>query len=150
MNPEELIAHFALVPHPKAVFTAVRIAAAALFLRLPCRRILPGRAQPGTATFSSCCAKAAIPACIASGQDEIWHFYLGGPCVWLCWGRTALRGKPCWGRTLLDGQHLQYAVPAGFLVRGHAQPRFRLSRAGCVAGFLTPADLKLAAEKELP
>lgn len=138
MNPEELIAHFALVPHPEGGFYRRTYCSSGT---IPQAALPPDFAGPrpfGTAILFLL-REGGYSRLHRIRQDEIWHFYLGGPL------RLALLGQ-----NPLDGQHLQYAVPAGFWFGATPSPGSGFSLAGCtVSPGFDFADLKLGRRKEL-
>ena len=149
MNPEELIAHFALAPHPEGGFYRRTYCSSGT---IPQAALSSGFAGPrpfGTAILFLL-REGDYSRLHRIRQDEIWHFYLGGPLRLALLGPDGAAREVMLGQKPLDGQHLQYAVPAGFWFGATPCPGSGFSLVGCtVSPGFDFADLKLGRRKEL-
>lgn len=152
MNAETLIAHLNLAPHPEGGFyrrtysSPGNIPQAAL----PC-------GFRGARAFST-----AILFLLRKGdysrlhrirQDELWHFYLGGPlrlALLEAKGSKAEAQEVLLGQNPLAGQRQQFAVPGGSWFGATPCPGSAFSLVGCtVAPGFDFADLELGSREKL-
>lgn len=83
-------------------------------------------------------------------QDEIWHFYLGGPLRLVMISPKGTVDEIILGQNVLDGQHLQYVVPAGSWFGAHPCEGSIFSLVGCtVAPGFSFEDFELGSRAEL-
>lgn len=152
MNAETLIAHLNLAPHPEGGFYRRTYSSSGRI----CQEALPC-GFTGARAFST-----AILFLLREGdysrlhrirQDELRHFYLGGPLRLVLIGargpETAAR-EVLLGQNLLAGQRLQYAVPAGSWFGATPCPGSAFSLLGCtVAPGFDFVDLELGSREKL-
>lgn len=110
MDPQKLVEHFSMSPHPEGGFFAETYRS---------QGAIPTDALPGfggTRNFST-----GILFLLRRGeyshlhrlkQDEMWHFYLGAPAAGDSQAGWDRRRNPL-GQDVLNGQYLQYTVPSG-------------------------------------
>lgn len=149
ITPDALIHHYNLTPHPEGGF----------YRRTYCSTAcVPQAALPHGYGGARACGSAILYLLRAGEysrlhrlrQDEMWHFYLGGPLRLVC---IPLSGVPCevlLGPDVTQGQHVQYLVPGGCWFGATPAPDVPFALVGCT---VTPgfdfADFDLADEKLL-
>lgn len=83
-------------------------------------------------------------------QDEIWHFYLGGPLRLPVISPCGELSEVYLGRDILAGQHLQYAIPGGHWFAAAPVPGNAYTLVGCtVSPGFDFDDFELAEEERL-
>jgi len=148
-NPDQLIKHLELKPHPEGGYYAETYRAAGR---------LPASALPsvfgGDRAYST-----AILYLLPEGrksalhrirQDEVWHFYLGGPLRLVMISPAGKASEVVLGPDIPAGQRVQFAVPAGYWFGAAPRPGSVFSLVGCtVAPGFDFADFELADGAEL-
>ncbi|MBI4366534.1 MAG: cupin domain-containing protein [Deltaproteobacteria bacterium] len=145
----ELVAQFALQPHPEGGYfretyrDAGRIAKA----------VLPERFH-GDRRYST-----AIYFLLPEGtksrlhriaSDEIWHFYLGDPMTIVQIAPDGAVERIVLGQDLRAGQRFQHVVPAGYWFGAYPNPGSRYAFVGCtVAPGFDFADFTIARRADL-
>ena len=111
MDPQKLVEHFSMSPHPEGGFFAETYRS---------QGAIPADALPGfggTRNFST-----GILFLLRRGeyshlhrlkQDEMWHFYLGAPLRLAIVRLDGTAEEILLGQDVLNGQYLQYTVPGG-------------------------------------
>ncbi len=111
MDPQKLVNHFDMSPHPEGGFFAETYRS---------EGAIPADALPGfggARNFST-----GILFLLRQGeyshlhrltQDEMWHFYLGAPLRLAVIRPDGTAEEVLLGQDVLNGQHLQYTVPGG-------------------------------------
>ena len=111
MDPQKLVEHFSMSPHPEGGFFAETYRS---------QGAIPADAPPGfggTRNFST-----GILFLLRRGeyshlhrlkQDEMWHFYLGAPLRLAIVRLDGTAEEILLGQDVLNGQYLQYTVPGG-------------------------------------
>ena len=148
VSSEALVEHFGMMPHPEGGFYSEtyrsheHIAAEAL------------PAFGGERAFST-----AILFLLRQGdyshlhrirQDELWHFYLGGPLRLVLLSPEGQASEVMLGSEVLSGQQVQFAVPAGYWFGATPAQGTAFSLVGCtVAPGFDFADFTLARREEL-
>lgn len=111
MDPQKLVEHFSMSPHPEGGFFAETYRS---------QGAIPADALPGfggTRNFST-----GILFLLRRGeyshlhrlkQDEMWHFYLGAPLRLAIVRPDGTAEEILLGQDVLNDQYLQYTVPGG-------------------------------------
>lgn len=83
-------------------------------------------------------------------QDELWHFYLGGPLRLVMISPEGKSQEVILGQNILAGQTLQYAVPAGYWFGACPCDGTNFSLVGCtVAPGFSFEDFEMGTRSEL-
>lgn len=83
-------------------------------------------------------------------QDEMWHFYLGGPLRLAVLSPAGDVRVEILGQDVLSGQHVHYTVPAGHWFGAAPCPGTSFSLVGCtVAPGFDFADLEMGDRERL-
>jgi Uncharacterized conserved protein len=83
-------------------------------------------------------------------QDEVWHFYLGGPLRLVMIHPSGQASEVILGSEIEKGHHLQFTVPAGTWFAATPRPGAVYSLTGCtVAPGFDFADFEIASAPEL-
>ncbi len=149
MNAPELVRHFGMSPHPEGGFYRETYRSAGS---------IPAEALPsgfsGARSYST-----AILFLLRQGdvsrlhrirQDELWHFYLGDPLRLVMISPEGRPEEVVLGQDVTRGQHLQWAVPAGYWVGAAPVPGSAFSLVGCtVAPGFDFADFELGEREAL-
>ena len=143
MNASSLIHHFKMLPHPEG---------GCYVQTYKSEGCIPGKALPegwGTHAFST-----GILFLLRQGeyshlhrirQDEMWHFYLGGPLRLALLAPDGAYSEIILGPNVLAGQHVQYVVPSGVWFGATPCSESAFSFVGCtVAPGFEFADFELA------
>lgn len=148
-DPQEIVRRLNLSPHPEGGYFAetYRSAGAIAAAALP-----PGFS--GDRAHST-----AINYLLLEGQksrfhrllqDEVWHFYLGGPLRLVMINNDGHSSEIILGSEIEKGQHFQFAVPAGTWFAATPKPGSVYSLTGCtVAPGFDFADFEMASGPEL-
>lgn len=149
MNAPELVRHFGMSPHPEGGFYRETYRSAGS---------IPAEALPsafsGARSYST-----AILFLLRQGdvsrlhrirQDELWHFYLGDPLRLVMISPEGRPEEVVLGQDVTRGQHLQWAVPAGYWFGAAPAPESAFSLIGCtVAPGFDFADFELGEREAL-
>lgn len=148
-DPRELISRLGLSPHPEGGYYAETYRSPG---RIPAAALPPGFS--GERAHST-----AILYLLPEGQksnfhrlrqDEVWHFYQGGPLRLVLIHPDGRAAEVLLGSEIEKGQHFQYAVPAGTWFAAGPKPGSVYSLCGCtVAPGFDFADFELASGPEL-
>lgn len=148
-DPQELVRHLNLSPHPEGGYYAETYRSAG---SIPAAALPPGFS--GERSHST-----AIIYLLPEGQksrfhrlrqDEVWHFYLGGPLRLVMIDPEGNSSEVILGSDIAKGQHLQFAVPAGTWFAACPKPGSVYSLSGCtVAPGFDFADFELASGQDL-
>lgn len=143
MNIDELVRHFGLAPHPEGGWYVQTYKSAGC---------ISGDALPegwGRHAFST-----GILFLLGQGeyshlhrirQDEMWHFYLGGPLRLATLSPDGRSEEILLGQDILHGQQVQVVVPAGTWFGATPGCGSAFSLVGCtVAPGFEFADFELA------
>lgn len=143
MDAQELVRRFNMTPHPEGGFYRETYRSAG---SIPATA-LPG--FPGERSYST-----AILFLLRQGdvshlhrirQDEIWHFYLGGPLRLAMLSPEGVWSEIILGGEVMNGQQLQYAVPAGYWFGATPAEGSAFCLVGCtVAPGFDFADFEMA------
>ena len=153
MDASDLVRHFAMIPHPEGGFYRETY-------RSP--GSIPSGALSGFSGSRS--FSTAILFLLREGelshlhrirQDEVWHFYLGGPLRLAMLSPDGDAREVLLGQDVLHGQELQRTVPAGWWFGATPAQGTLFSLVGCtVAPGFDFADFELgergALEKRFP
>lgn len=148
-DPETLIKQLELKPHPEGGFYRETYRAAG---------VVPASALPsafgGDRAYST-----AILYLLPEGQksrlhrirqDEIWHFYLGGPLRLAMINQSGEYSEIVLGGDPAAGQYFQYAVPAWVWFGAAPKPGAGFSLVGCtVSPGFDFADFEMASGADL-
>lgn len=148
-DPQELVRRLNLSPHPEGGYYLESYRSAG---SIPAAALPPG--------FSGARAHStAIIYLLPEGQrskfhrlrqDEVWHFYLGGPLRLVLIRPEGRASEIILGPDLDQGHHLQFAVPAGTWFAAGPKPGSVYSLTGCtVAPGFDFADFEMASGPEL-
>ncbi len=149
MNAEAIIAHFALVPHPEGGFYRRTWRSAG---EIPPDALPSGfaSARPFGTAILFLLRQGEYSLLHRIRQDELWHFYLGGPLRLALLRLDGSADEVTLGRNFPAGQHLQYAVPAGCWFGATPGPGSAFSLVGCtVSPGFDFADLELGRREAL-
>lgn len=149
MKADSLIAHLELSPHPEGGFYRRSYCSAELVpsKALPCGMRGP---RPLSTAILFLLKEGQYSRLHRIRQDELWHFYLGGPLRLAQIDPHGLNREILLGPDLLNGQHPQYAVPAGHWFGATPAPGSAFSLVGCtVAPGFDFADLDLGCREKL-
>ena len=145
---DELISHYKLIPHPEGGFYAETYRSSGL---------IPAESLPGFT--GSRAYSTAIVYLLRAGdkshlhrikQDEIWHFYLGGPMRLLVITADGDFLEVILGQNVAKGQFVQYCVPKGCWFGASPLPQSSFSFVGCtVAPGFEFEDFELASKHQL-
>lgn len=148
MNAASLIQHFNMLPHPEG---------GCYIQTYKSEGSIPATALPqnwGAHAFST-----GILFLLKQGdyshlhrirQDEMWHFYLGGPLRLALLTPDGTYSEIILGQDILAGQHVQYVVPSGVWFGATPCPGSAFSFVGCtVAPGFEFADFELAERASL-
>ena len=140
---QEIIAHFSMVPHDEGGYFCTQYRSA---------ECIPQAALPARFTGSRCFS-SAILFLLPRGersrlhrlhQDEVWHFYLGGPLRLEMILPDASHQTVLLGQGLEKGQRLCAVAPAGAWFGAIPAPETEYSLVGCtVAPGFDYADFAL-------
>ena len=149
MTERDLIDSLELIPHPEGGFYRETYRCAESVPQCG----LPDRFR-GTRSFST-----AILFLLRAGdcsrlhriqQDEIWHFYLGGPLRLVMITPEGHVREVILGQEISGGQKLQYAVPAGCWFGARPCEGAAFSLVGCtVAPGFSFEDFEMGSRSEL-
>ena len=148
MDSSLLIEHFGMLPHPEGGFYRETYRSAG---HIPASGLPESFA--GSRAFST-----AILFLLRGGersrlhrirQDEVWHFYLGGPLRLVMLEEQGARSVIL-GPDVLAGQMVQFTVPAGFWFGAAPCEGTTFALTGCtVAPGFDFADFELGQREEL-
>ena len=83
-------------------------------------------------------------------QDEVWHFYLGGPLRLCMISPEGEYEEVILGQNILNGEYLQYIVPAGWWFGATPAENVEWSLVSCtVSPGFDFADFEMADKKKL-
>ena len=143
MNTQDLVRHFDMTPHPEGGFYRETYRSAGS---------IPASALPGFSGARS--HSTAILFLLRQGevshlhrirQDELWHFYLGGPLRLVMLSPKGRQSEIVLGQDVLQGQQVQYVVPAGCWFGATPAAGTAFALVGCtVAPGFDFADFELA------
>ena len=144
----ELINAYKLVPHPEGGFYAETYRSLGLI------------AAENLPTFTGSRAySTAIVYLLRAGdkshlhrikQDEIWHFYLGGPMRLVIISANGEFSEVILGQNIAAGHFIQYCVPKGCWFGASPLPESSFSFVGCtVAPGFDFEDFELGQKKQL-
>lgn len=149
MTALELVRHFEMTQHPEGGFYRETYRSDGL---IPAKALPP--AYAGDRVYST-----AILFLLREGeyshlhrirQDEIWHFYLGGPLRLIMLDPQGAIQEVTLGQNVIHGEYLQYVVPAGVWFGATPLPGASFSLVGCtVAPGFDFADFELGLRAEL-
>ncbi len=149
MTALELVQHFSMKPHPEGGFYVETYRSTGS---------IPPSALPAAYAGSRNYA-TAILFLLRQGeyshlhrirQDEIWHFYLGGPLRLACISPEGRVEERLLGMNIVQGQLLQSVVKAGYWFGATPAPGASFALVGCtVAPGFDFADFELGCPAEL-
>ena len=112
MDPQKLVEHFSMSPHPEGGFFTETYRS---------QGAIPSEALPGFGGMRN--FSTGILFLLRRGeyshlhrlkQDEMWHFYLGAPLRLAIVRPDGTAEEVLLGQDVLNGQYLQYTVPGGW------------------------------------
>lgn len=125
MNPDDLVAHYALEPIPLE---------GGLFRRTWTGPPLPDGTPSGTAIVALLKAPD-YSALHRLPRDEVWHHYLGAPLELLLLSPDGSARTAVLGPDVLSGQAVQLTVPAGTWMGGRPLGEWTLFGCTMAPGF---------------
>ncbi len=149
IDPRELVHRLNLSPHPEGGYYAETYRSAG---------VVPAAALPlgygGDRAYSTAIMYLLLEGQISKlhrlRQDEVWHFYHGGPLRLVTIDPEGRAGEVILGPDIAGGQRPQFAVPAGTWFGAAPRPGAVYSLTGCtVAPGFDFADFEMAAPAEL-
>ena len=144
-----IIEQYRLQPHPEGGFFAETYRSAGR---------IPGAALPkefdGERSFSTAIVyllrEKVFSALHRLRQDEVWHFYLGGPLRLVMFSPAGIFSETILGRNTAAGEIVQWTVPAGYWFGAKPVERGGFSFVGCtVAPGFDFADFELAERPDI-
>ena len=148
MNPkpkaDDLIRALNLAPHPEGGFFAETYRAEGRLAAASLPPVFGGDRAYSTAILYLL-PEGRKSALHRIRQDEVWHFYLGGPLRLVMISPAGEASEVIVGPDVLSGQRLQFTVPAGYWFGAAPRPGSVYSLAGCtVAPGFDFADFEMA------
>ena len=149
MNAQQIISHFGMLPHPEGGFYRRTYEAPQTLAaeEIPCGFEGP---RPVSTAVLFLLEQGQYSRLHRIRQDELWHFYLGGPLRLACIDPHGHPREILLGQDVLGGQHVQFAVPGGCWFGATPAPGSAFTLVGCtVAPGFDMADLRLGQPEEL-
>ncbi len=148
-DPAAIIKHFGMRPHPEGGHYVRTYRSAGVISQSALGNRFNGE-RPCSTAILYLLREGEISRLHRIRQDEIWHFYLGGPLRLPVISPRGELAETCLGRDILAGQYLQYAIPGGHWFAATPAPGSAYTLAGCtVAPGFDFADFELGEEKQL-
>ncbi len=149
LDADELVRLLDLRPHPEGGWYRQTYCART---RIPAPALPPG--FDGDRAFSTAIyylLKEGEKSCLHRiRQDEVWHFYLGGPLRLVMIAPDDFLSEITLGQDILAGHFFQYTVPAGYWFGAAPHPGAGFCLVGCtVAPGFTFADFELGGRNAL-
>ncbi|MBQ7585570.1 MAG: cupin domain-containing protein [Desulfovibrionaceae bacterium] len=143
MTAQDIIEHYKLSPHPEGGFYRRTYAAK---INTDFRNL----SRPVSTAILFLLREGQYSRLHRLPQDEMWHFYLGGPLRLVSIGERGEVSEVILGPNILGGECLQYLVPAGFWFGATPVSGSAYSLVGCTVSpgfcmeeleFLDPDEL---------
>jgi len=149
MNAQEIISHFGMRPHPEGGFFRRTYEAPQILSadEMPCGFMGP---RPVSTAILFLLQQGHYSRLHRIRQDELWHFYMGGPLRLACIDTHGYPREVMLGQDILAGQHVQFTIPGGCWFGATPAPGTQFTLVGCtVSPGFDMEDLRLGQPEEL-